>query len=86
MQNKNNIDELREHLFDALRGLKNKTMDISTAQAMSDVSQTIIASARVEVEFAKATGEGLESKFLENTAEEKELPKGITAIRQHRIA
>lgn len=83
MSNNNNIDELRLHLFDTLRGLKNGTVSVETAQAMSNVGKTIIDTAKVEIEFTKATGETVSSKFLES---EKELPHGITSIRQHRIA
>jgi len=84
MSNKNNIDDLRTHLFDTLKGLKDGSMSIETAQAMSLVSQTIINTAKVEAEFAKATGESISSKFLEQ--EQEALPIGITSIRQHRIA
>lgn len=49
------IEKLRESLFAALDGLKNKTMDVATAKAMSDVSQTIINSAKVELEFQAQT-------------------------------
>ena len=83
MSNKNNIDELRGYLFDTLRGLKDSSVSVETAQAMSNVGKTIIDTARVEIEFTKATGETVASKFLES---ERELPPGITSIRQHRIA
>lgn len=83
MSSKNNIDTLRDHLFDTLRGLKEGTMSIETAEAVSLISQTIINTAKVEAEFAKATGENIASKFLE---QEKSLPNGITAIHKHRIA
>lgn len=81
---KNNIDELRGHLFDTLRSLKEGSMTVETAQAMSLVGKTIIDTAKVEIEFTKASGETVESKFLENCQDE--LPKGITAIHKHRLA
>lgn len=77
----NNISELREHLFDALKGLKAKTMDIETAKAISDISQVIVNSAKVEVDYAKATG-SKGSGFLEQAPN---LPPGITGVTQHRI-
>lgn len=49
------IDGLRAYLFDALRGLADKTapLDVERARAMSDVAQTIINSVKVELEQQK---------------------------------
>jgi hypothetical protein len=77
----NTIDDLRTHLFDALKGLKNKTMDIETAKAISDISQVIVNTAKVEVDHMKVSG-SKGSGFLENAPE---LPPGITGITQHRL-
>lgn len=52
----NNVDTLRQHLFDTLHGIKDKTVSIEQARAITEVSQAIINSAKVEVEFAKAGG------------------------------
>ena len=61
----NDIQELRGILFDALRGLNDKEqpLDIERARATADIAQTIINSARVEVEFIKAAG-GKGSGFI----------------------
>lgn len=53
---KNNITELREILFDTLRGLKEKSIDIDHAKAISETAQVIINSAKVEVDHARHTG------------------------------
>ena len=65
MPKKNTIDDLREHLFAALRGMtdKDNPMEIERALAVSDVAQTIINSAKVEVDHLKAVG-GSGSAFL----------------------
>jgi hypothetical protein len=62
----NTIEDLREHLFDTLRGLKNKEnpMEIERAKAISDVAQTIINSAKAEVDYIKATGAKMTSGFI----------------------
>lgn len=62
----NNITELRVHLFDTLRALKDKDapMDIDLARAVSDVAQTIINSAKVECDFIRATGNSGDTKFF----------------------
>jgi hypothetical protein len=86
----NTIDKLREHLFDTMQALKDGDMDVEDARAMSDIAQTVINSAKVEVEYLRAVG-GKQSKFLESGAtvatEDKtpDLPKGITGVHQHRI-
>ncbi len=54
----NDITDLRGHLFSALRGLtdKDNPMDIERARAVSDIAQTIINSAKVEVDAMRVAG------------------------------
>lgn len=54
----NNIEALREHLFNTLQGLADtsKPMEIERARAISEVAQVIINSAKVEVEHLKVAG------------------------------
>jgi hypothetical protein len=54
----NTITDLREHLFATLRGLRDKEspMEIDRAKAISDVAQTIINSAKVEIDHMRVTG------------------------------
>lgn len=77
----NNIETLRGHLFDALQGLKDGKIDIDKAKAMSEIAQTIINTAKVEVDYAKATG-AKGSGFLDKATA---LPPGITGIHTHRL-
>jgi hypothetical protein len=79
----NNIDDLRTHLFDALRGLKNNSVTVEKAKAMSEVAQVIINSAKVEVEYIKSS-KSKGSGFLD-AVPSPALPNGITSITQHRI-
>lgn len=53
---RNKINDLRDHLFEALERLKEGDIDIDTAQTMAEVAQVIINSAKIEVDFIKATG------------------------------
>ena len=85
----NNIESLRQHLFETLAALKDKTnpMDIERAKAISDVAQVIINTAKVEVEYSKATG-ALGSQFLEMapvTTPPGALPPGITGVHVHKL-
>lgn len=52
---KNKIEDLRNHLFNALEGLSDpdKPMAIDRALAIAEVAQVVINSAKVEVEFLK---------------------------------
>lgn len=65
---KNSIQDLRNHLFGILEELNDKevkNIDKERVKLSVDVSQTIINSAKVEVEYAKAIGgtKGTESFF-----------------------
>lgn len=61
---RNKITDLRDHLFEALERLKDGDLDIATAKAMTEVSQTIINSAKIEIDFIKATGSTQDSGFI----------------------
>ncbi len=52
----NDINELRSVLFDTLRGLKSGALDIDRAKTMSDVAQTIINTAKVEIDHIRIAG------------------------------
>jgi len=74
------INEMRTHLFDVLRGLKNKSIDVATAKAMNETAQVLINSAKVEVDFLKATGSKSGSRFIFVTDSPRpSLPPGHTA-------
>jgi hypothetical protein len=47
---------LREHLMDVVQGLKEKKIELDRAKAISDVAQTLINLAKVEVDYMKVTG------------------------------
>lgn len=49
------INALREHLFAAIDGLRKGTLKVAEAKAISELSQTVINSAKVELEFMQAT-------------------------------
>lgn len=63
---KNRMSDLRNHLFETLEALKDdeKPMDLQRAKTISEVAQTIINSAKVEVDFAKAVGVDAGTEFF----------------------
>lgn len=77
----NDVTELRAVLFETMRGLKDGNVDVERAKAINDTAQTIINSAKVEVDYVKASGG--QSAFL---SDKPQLPNGVVGIRQHRIA
>lgn len=55
---KNKINDLRNHLFEVIEMLKDdedNSMTIDKAKAIVDVSQAIINTAKVEVDYIRAT-------------------------------
>lgn len=85
----NNISTVREHLLDTLNDLRDRKnpMDVERARAVADVARVLVDSAKVEVDFIKATNQSGSEFFGDGrkiTGEQ--LPNGITGITRHRIA
>jgi hypothetical protein len=71
---KNKINDLRDHLFETLEALKDpdKPMDLARAKMISEVAQTIINTAKVEVDLVKAlNGSAPGSSFFNIPQEER---------------
>lgn len=64
------LTELRTHLMATLADLRNRAqpMDLDRARAVAKVAETLIDSARVEVEFLKVVGEDKSPFFQQTTA------------------
>lgn len=62
---KDKISDLRAHLFATLEALRDedKPMDLDRARAIAEVAQTIINTAKVEVDYIEAVG-GTGSGFI----------------------
>jgi hypothetical protein len=63
---KNKIEDLRNHLFATIEALQDpdSAMDTARAKTISEIAQTIINSAKVEVEFLRETGGIYGSGFI----------------------
>ena len=82
------INKLRELLFETMRDLRAGTIEVNCAKVINDTAQTIINSAKVEVEYIKATGAQTSNGFIESAEQpalqnETDLPKGILSVRRH---
>jgi hypothetical protein len=65
---RNKIEDLRDHLFVTIESLldEEKPMEIDRAKAVADVAQVIVNSAKIEVDFLKATGSNGGTGFINN--------------------
>jgi hypothetical protein len=65
---KNKMTDLRNHLFETLEALKDKDqpMEVERARVISDVAQTLINSAKVELQFMELIGGNEDSQFFEH--------------------
>lgn len=80
------IATVQQHLLETLAALRDRDapMDVDRARAIANVASVLVDTARVEVDYLKATGQQ-ESAFLHRD-DAPALPNGITTITRHRIA
>jgi hypothetical protein len=84
------IDDLRTALFEALQGVRAGTLDLDKARAINELGKTLAETAKVEVDYLRASGGG-ESSFIapatgrQSAGSEEPLPPGITGRTVHRI-
>lgn len=78
------INYLRDTLFATLAGIKDGTIDLDKARAINEIGKTITDTARVEVDYLRATGGG-ESSFIDTAIGVDNLPAGIVGITRHRL-
>lgn len=78
------ITLLRQQLFATLAGVKDGSIDLDRARAVNEIGKTLVDTARVEVDYLRATGGG-ESEFLNTTIGADNLPPGITGRTVHRL-
>lgn len=63
---KNKIEDLRNHLFATLEALQDEDnpMEVERAKTIADVAQVIVNSAKIEVDFIRATGRSQGTGFI----------------------
>ena len=67
---KNKIEDLRNHLFATIEGLLDteKPLDLERAKVVADVAQVLVNSAKVEVDFLRATDSVRGTGFIPDDA------------------
>lgn len=78
------ITSLRESLFAAMAAVKDGSLDLDRARAVNEIGKTLVDTARVEVDYLRATGGG-ESEFLNTAIGADNLPPGIVGRTVHRL-
>ena len=60
------ITDMREHLMETLAALRDREnpMDVERARAVAQVAGVLVDSAKVEVDYIKATGSSSDSLFI----------------------
>jgi hypothetical protein len=87
------ITQLREHLMATLASLRDRDnpMEPDRARAVAQVASVLVDTAKVEVDYLKATGQE-RAGFLEEPPQigtdstTAGLPNGIKSITRHRLA
>lgn len=62
------ISDLYDSLFETLEAVKDGSMDLERAKMVTEVGQTIINTAKVEVLYIRETGGAVTSSFIEQKA------------------
>lgn len=65
MASANNMQALRDKLFDAIEDLRAKRINHQDAKEICNIAQTIINSVKVEVEYIKAVGGKVPGTFMQ---------------------
>jgi len=92
MRERKSIEDLREHLFEAIAGVKAGSLSIEQGKTIGELSQVVVNTAKVEVDYLRLT-DGGESSFINSSIglnnlsdgllPREALPDGITGIRRH---
>lgn len=81
------ISDLYNALFDTLEQVKSGDMDLERAKVVTEVGQTIINTAKVEVMYIRETGGEVTSQFIESRGDDAadgSLPSPVVT-RVHRL-
>ena len=79
----NDLNALRNHLFQTLQAVKDGSIELDQARAINEIGKTLIDSAKVEIDYLRTSQDGTASAFLKPA--EEQLPKGILGKRVHRL-
>ena len=64
----NDLDELRAHLFGAMRMVKSGEMEVAQANAISNIGRTLIDSAKLELRYMEQVDQRHDTGFMKTEA------------------
>lgn len=67
------VQDLREALFETLADLRSGKIDVDKAKAVSEIAQTIVNTAKVEVDYCRVTEQRSGSGFLPDEPQQRPL-------------
>lgn len=70
---KNKLQDLRDHLFETIERLKDDDITVERAKAIADLGQTLINTAKLELQFAEAMGGEVRTNFIQQAEERPKL-------------
>jgi len=79
MKNRMSMDDLRDHLDHLMRRLRDDSdtaLDLDRAKLLIEAGQTVINSAKVEVDFMRVSGQMTDTGFIPVVAQQQALPGG----------
>lgn len=67
------VNDLRDELFQALKDLRAGKINAEQAKGISEIGQTIVNSAKVEVDYARVTEQRSGSGFIPDEKQQRKL-------------
>lgn len=68
----NDLQELRDHLFGAMRMVKSGEMDVNKAKTISDLGRTLVSTAKLELQYMEQVDQRYDSGFVKIDGPAKE--------------
>ena len=79
------VNDLYAVLFSTIKGVRDGSVPIESAQAINDLSQTIVNAAKVQVEFSKVTGNDVAGGFLPAPAPQPATTTPEPGVTRHQL-
>lgn len=73
-----NMASLQAALMQAMHDVRDGNLDLDKAKAVNDIAQTLVGSAKVEIDFLRATNSAQSAFFQRDDFGHEELPAGST--------
>lgn len=80
------INDLREVLFATIEDVREGRTEADKAKVVVDLAQTIVNTAKAEVDFMRYTGESVDTGFIKaEKSDQEKLPNGVVRVVRHSL-